>query len=63
MSLPDLLVSPSVLIGTVVAVMAAIAIGKFFPEHDLTFLQMLMAVAGFVTGVVLDLSGRRRREK
>ncbi len=63
MSLFDLVVSPSVLIGTVVGAGAAVAIGRFFPEHDLTFLQMLAVVAGFVTGVVLDLvSGPRLRK-
>ena len=58
-----MLVSPSVLIGTVVGVMAAVAIGKFFPEHDLSFLQILVAVGGFLIGVVLDLGGKCRGEK
>jgi len=63
MSLLDLVVSPTVLVGTVVGVMAAVAIGRFFPEHDLTFLQMLVAVGGFLAGVVLDLSFKSRAGK
>ena len=43
--------------------MAAVAIGRFFPEHDLTFLQMLVAVGGFLAGVVLDLSFKSRAGK
>ena len=63
MNISDFLVSPSVLIGTVVGVMAAVAIGKFFPEPDLSFLQILVAVGGFLIGVVLDLGGKSRSEK
>ena len=44
MSLLELIVSPSVLIGIVIGVTAAVAIGKFFPEHDLSLLQALAAV-------------------
>lgn len=63
MSLLDLVISPSVLVGTVIGAMGAVAIGKLFPEHDLSFFQALVALAGFLVGIVLDLTGKSRREK
>ena len=62
-SLLELIVPPSVLIGTVIGVTAAVVIGKFFPEHDLSFLQALPAVGGFLVGIVLDLGGKSRSEE
>jgi len=43
--------------------MATVAIGKFFPDHDLSFLQILVAVGSFLIGVVLDLGDKSRGEK
>jgi hypothetical protein len=63
MSILDLLVSPGVLIGTVIGVFAAVALGKMFPAHDLTFIQLLIAVGGFVVGLVLDVGVGRRHNK
>ena len=63
MAILDLLASPGVLVGTVVGVCAAVALGKMFPSHDLTFLQLFLSVLGLVVGLVLDVGARSRRDK
>lgn len=63
MSLLDVLIAPGALVGTVVGAMVAVGIGRFFPEHDLTLLQMFAVVAGFLVGLVLDLAGGPKVKK
>ena len=55
MSVLDVVVSPAVLVGTVLGAGMAVGIGKLFPEYDLTFLQMLVVVGGLLVGVVFEL--------
>jgi len=47
----------------VAGVFAAVALGAVFPTHDLTFLQLLLALGGFVVGLVLNFGFSRRHDK
>ena len=59
----DLLMTPGMIVGSIVGVGLSLALRWVFPTADLLFAQALLVATCSVVGLVLDFTGRRKRDR